>query len=684
MKAESLKISKVFNVGGDVHYVLPHFQREYAWEKENWQTLLNDVMGVYDVYDPEKVPEHFMGALVVIQSGTQNGVVPVFRLVDGQQRLTTISLMLCALGQIITTSHPSLYKRIRRLLTNPDESDHLFFKLLPTTKYGDREAYLSLLNEKPFPDGIDSKIPESYRFFFKEFETKMKHANIDPERLFLVLANSLQVVFITLDAGERPYEIFESLNHKGKLLSQADLVRNYIAMKLPENRQNEIFEKYWSKIENLLQEKRTVGRSGLGEMTAFLRHYLTFRNELLCNEEHVYERFRDRIEGEFSSQTDFEQEIATLKNFAECYDRLLRPENEPDERIRVRLRRLNTLEISTAYPFLLVVYNSFVQGKINKNDFIDGLSIIENYIVRRYLTHEPTNYLNKMFPILWRELAPTQFVESLRKVIVTKNYPSDNRIKREIITLPLYDKRSQTREKIVLILESINRHLSTQAKSGGYTILDDSATVEHILPQSPSSDWKKYLGEALEDTYEYLHTIGNLTLVTQEWNSELSNAPFRQKKERLSKHELRLNSEYFSRSIEKWDESSIQARANFMIDAILSLWPELGVPPLNQKAVGTKPQSLQLFGQPFSVASWRDVAFFTAKTLSEIVDDFDSRIALQLPAYFDKERFQGACRQLPNSWWIYLNLSGVSVKSLCRNMISLAGFSEDEIQIEEI
>jgi hypothetical protein len=157
-------------------------------------------------------------------------------------------------------------------------------------------------------------------------------------------------------------------------------------------------------------------------------------------------------------------------------------------------------------------------------------------------------------------------------------------------------------------------------------------------------------------------------LVTQEWNSELSNAPFRQKKERLSRHELRLNSDCFSRPIEKWDEAAIQARANFMIEVVLSLWPELGTPPLIQKSTGTKPQSLKLLGQSFPVTSWRDVAFYTAQTISELIDDFDTRIALQLPAYFDKERFQSACRQLPNGWWIYMNLSGVSVKSLCRNM----------------
>ncbi len=684
MDAKSLKLSKVFASGGDVHYVLPHFQREYAWEKDNWQTLLNDVMGLYEAYTSEKEPEHFMGALVVIQDGMRNGVIPAFKLVDGQQRLTTFSLMLSAFGKNIESSHPAIHKRIGRLLTNPDESDLLFFKLIPTTKYGDRDAYLALLKGEEFPKGIDSKIPEAYHFFYKEIGNRIKAETIDPERLFIVLANSLQVVFIDLDQGERPYEIFESLNAKGKPLSQADLVRNYIAMKLPEKRQEHIFNKYWSKIESILQEKRNVGKSSIGELTAFLRHYLTMRNGVLCNQAHVYERFRDRIENETSSTEEFENEIATLKKFAEYYDRLLRPEHEPDKDIQTKLRRLNILEISTAYPFLMLVYEAYDDNKLSCNEFFELLDILENYIVRRYLTSEPTNYLNKMFPTLWRELSLTKLVETLRKAIITKNYPSNSTIRRDLITERMYGRGSQVRDKIVLVFESINRYMSIKYHTGGYTVLDGSPTLEHIMPQSPSSEWKTHLGSNWEQIYkDYLDTIGNLTLVTQEWNSELSNSPFGNKKGLLASHALKLNSEYFSKPIAKWDDKAIQARANFLVDTILEIWTELGTPPVSQKSVGRKPRSLTIMGQSFVVSSWRDVAFYTAQITSDLVDDFDTRIASQMESYFDKHAFQGPCRQLPNGWWLYLNLSAASVKSFCHNVIALAGISDDEWQVEE-
>jgi uncharacterized protein with ParB-like and HNH nuclease domain len=683
MKADSLKISKVFSSGGDVHYLLPYFQREYAWDKENWQTLINDVIGLYEAYSDDKEPEHFMGALVVINDGTRNGVIPAFKLVDGQQRLVTISLMFCALGQLIQESHQALYKRIRRLLINDQESGVLYFKIVPTKKYGDQQAYFAILDQKPIPENIDSKIPECYQFFLREIGTRINNGLIEPERFFLVLANSLQVVFIDLDKGERPYEIFESLNAKNKPLTQADLVRNYIAMKLPETRQEEIFENYWAHIENLLQDKRLVGGSRLGELTAFLRHYLTMRSGVLVNERHVYERFRDRMEKEAHNTDEFIKEIIILKKFANYYDRLLRPEHETNETISIKLRRLNILEISTAYPFLMMVYEYYEDGKIDLQEFSETLKILENYMVRRYLVGEPTNYLNKVFTTLWREINPTQFVETLRSTIITKNYPSDSVIKRELPHMRLYGKGGQAREKLVLVLETINRFLDISA--GGYTVLNGKPTIEHIMPQTLSPNWEEHLGANWEQIYkDYLDTIGNLTLVTQEWNTELSNAPFEEKRHRFSNHALKLNSLYFSQEgLVRWNDEAILKRAEFLTEKILIAWPELGTPTMIQVNRGLRPVSLTILGETFPVNTWRDVAYQTALVISQLTENFETQIASQMPAYFDKHPFRNACKQLPNGWYLYLNLSAASIKNFCQNLISLAGLSVEDWQVEE-
>jgi uncharacterized protein with ParB-like and HNH nuclease domain len=683
MRADSLKISKVFSSGGDVHYFLPHFQREYAWEKVNWQTLLNDVLALYEEYNPEKEPEHFMGSLVVINDGTRSGTIPAFKLVDGQQRLTTISLMMCALGRMVKDTYPNLYKKIQKLVTNPDEEGILFYKLLPTIKYGDRDVYLAILKGETQLPRTDSRIPIAFDFLFRELESRIRNGKIEPEKLFLVLANCLQVVFIDLNQEERPYEIFESLNAKGKPLSQADLVRNYIAMRLPEARQEDIFTKYWSPIENLLQEKRTVGRSRLGELTAFIRHYLAYRTGTLCSEEHVYARFRDRVEAEFTIPAAFEQEIATLRRFANYYDRLLRPDNEPDQNTREALKRLNILEISTAYPFLLGVFEELSRSKLTQADVIEALKVLENYMVRRYLVGEPTNYLNKVFPTLWKDIDLNNFIASLRQALVIKKYPPDHRVKQELMTEQLYDSRSQTRDKICLVLESINRHLSDQAQTGGYTVLNSEPTIEHIMPQTLNQTWKDELGQNWEQTYsDYLHSLGNLTLVTQDWNSTLSNSAFVTKKQKFATHELRLNKDYFFIHPPEWNEQRIRNRAEWLADHILETWPAIGIPPAVLGAPALKPKALILLGETHTVTTWRDVAFQTAECIIKLSDDFE-KIAQELPAYFSKEKFMGACRQLSNGWWIYMNLSRVAIINFCHNLFSLADLSEEYWQVEE-
>jgi len=684
MDAESFRIAKVFSNGGDIHFRLPYFQREYAWEKQNWQTLLEDILDLYDIYKEEKPPEHFMGSLVVINEGMVHGTVPVFKLVDGQQRLTTITLILCALAEIVKISHPEMYTKIRKYITNPDEAGEHSYKLLPTSKYGDRKTYLSIIDGKfsqIVPNG--SRIIPAYEYYHEELSGKLKSGELEIERLFHVIINSLQVVFISLNREEKPYQIFESLNAKGKPLTQADLVRNYIAMKLPEARQPEIFENHWSKIEDLLQEKRQVGKSRLGELTAFLRHYLAFRNDVLGNEEHVYARFRDRIEANFNTTDLFEQEVKTLQRFAVYYDRFLRPEHESDIEIRAALWRLNLLEISTGYPFMLALYEAYNNQSIDKNQFLEALKILENYLVRRYLAGEPTNYLNKVFPTIWKEIDTSNFVPSLKEVILQHNYPADYVVLQKGLTRRLYDNSNATRGKTALVLDTINIHLSSIRNQGGHTVLDGPATIEHILPQKPSEQWVSDIGDNFNNTFaQYLHTLGNLTLVTSDWNSALSNLPFSDKRPKLANHALLLNQQYFNQPIPCWNEEAIQTRARFLLRNILEIWPAIGETPAPKPASGTKPFKLILLDQEFNVSSWRDVAIRTTESIALLVESFDD-LAESFPNYLSKVPFSGTCRQLSNDWYLYVNLSANAIKNYCRSLITKVGLAPSDWQVEE-
>lgn len=673
MEVNSLKMAKVFSGGGEVHYVLPHFQREYAWDKEQWQTLLDDILSIYEVYDPDNEPEHFLGALVVVRDGMRSGTIPAFKLVDGQQRLTTISLFLCALGRLVEDSHPALNKKIRKLLENADEDGLIRLKLVPTIKYGDRDAYFALIEGSDISDG-ESKIVPAFNFVHAQLQNRIGAGQLDPERLFLVLVNCIHVVFIDLDQRERPYEIFESLNAKGKGLGQPDLVRNYIAMKLPENAQEDVFQMYWSDIESRLRETRSVSR--IGELTAFLRHYLAYRTGVLVNKGHVYARFRDRMEREFRTVEAFSDEIKTLRRFAEYYDTFLRPEQEQDFELRTALERLSVLESATAYPFLLGVYDLYHQRAIARDELRDVLYAIENYLVRRFLAGERSGYTNKMFPILGRELDRSRYVLSLKQALTRKNYPSDNRIRQVVTTAPIYDKRSP--QRLMLILETINRFLSEG--SGGHTVLDDSATIEHIMPQSLDNIWKRGLGQNWEEIHQdYVHTIGNLTLVTQEWNSSMSNAPFSEKRRRLAGHALLLNRNYFSSDILNWNDVAIRERAEFLANSMLQIWPSFGESPTSAVVDGQKPVALVVLGETHKVRSWRDVAWNMANCVANLVDDFDS-IAHEIPRFFSQQPRERA-KQMENGWWMYINLSRMNVLYLCDMLASRAELSNEDWEI---
>ena len=585
MKADSVKIANVFSGGGYIHYVLPHFQREYTWEKTQWQTLLADAAAIYDEMGPPGTAnttdlEHFLGSLVVINDGTMNVTVPVYKLVDGQQRLTTISLLLCALSRVLTDTHSLLRKKIIRNLINEDESGDLHFKLLPTTKYGDRAAYTAILRGET-PNNQGSRVWQAYKHLYTDLAARVASGNLDPERLFAVIMNSFQVVFITLDSSESPYKIFESLNAKGKSLSQADLVRNYIAMRLPGAMQEQVFTKHWAHIEDALQEQRLVGKSGLGELTAFLRHYLAMRTGVLCSVEHVYARFRDRAEREFPNADAFAQEIAELHRFAGYYNHLLRPAQETSAALREPMTRLNTLEASTAYPFLLSLYDAHDAQVLTGAELVEALAILENYLVRRFLAGEATNFLNKVFPTLWGQLDMAEPMASLRTALAARNYPSDGKLRQVLAVRSLYDKSALTRERTALVLDAINRRLSVG--TGGYTALDNTSTIEHVLPQTLSDLWRDELGSDWERVYgDRLNTLGNLTLVTQEWNSSLSNAPFAVKRSKLAAHALLMNSAYFGQDIPAWDEGAIKKRGDYLTDKVLEVWPSLSPSPTAQ------------------------------------------------------------------------------------------------------
>lgn len=675
MEAQEQRIRKVFSNGGNVQYVLPYFQRDYAWEKSNWKTLLDDLIQLHEEGDNA---EHFLGALVVIDEGAGSGVMPKYTLVDGQQRLISLSLLIRALSEQVDQAE-RLHRTMTKMLVNPDEIDDSFYKLVPTEKRGDRQAYCALLRGET-PEQSDSRIMEAYRYFRAEVPKRLARNRTSAEEIFNTLVKNMQVVFIVLDERERGYKIFESLNAKGRPLSQPDLVRNYIAMRLPSDSQKLVFDKYWVKIEETLDERRKTAR--IGELTAFLRHYIAHFSGVLPRTDDVYARFRDRMENHFGDDLGFAGEIARLHEFARYYDKLLRPKGERNLTLRRRMVRLNRFEMSSSYPLWLYMYDLVTKGEASTNEFIEALETFENYFVRRFLAGDPTNF-NKLFPALVKEMRdmPIDSVpETMRKSLAYRNYPTDNRLRQALKANRNFDSRRQKR--LAQILESLNRHLSKG--TDGHTALDGASTIEHIMPQSLSDRWRSQLGRWHNEVHkENLNAIGNLTLVTQSWNAALSNSEFRKKHNKLRRHALRINSEYFSRDVRRWDAKAIAERTSYLTELILQVWPNIGGDVAVPNLKGTKPTLLTFAGHSMPVKSWKEVLVCTANAIMHQVDDFETLTKRFPPRYFKKEDMNNRdYRSLDNGWSVYSNLTGQRIYDTCVQLVDYASLAELEWNVQ--
>jgi uncharacterized protein with ParB-like and HNH nuclease domain len=679
MDVFSYTISNVFNEGGNIHYVLPHFQREYRWERKNWDTLLEDAFQIYDAFDQNvgKIPEHFLGALVVLPDGNIGLNVPVHKLVDGQQRLTTISLLLCAFARLVEKTEPEIFAEIQPYLFNRNQKANGKFKLLPTLKNGDRAAYQAVLESKPAPLN-QSRIPEAYEYFHKFLKDRRTKNDLDAERFFKVLALAMQVVCIRLGANENAYQIFESLNNKAEPLKQSDLVRNYIAMRLSSGKQEEVFHEHWAPIESLLDDNRLVGR--IGELTAFLRHYDAMKAGALPSENHVYARFRDEMK-RVESETDLIAELATLRRFASYYDSLLRPDKSTLPALRNALRRLEALDVTTAFPLFLGIADHFDSGQISLDEYLESCTIVENYLVRRFLVDARTSYLNKMFAALPRALDWSNFLPSLRANLAAQQYPTDARIRQVFPGRVLYDKNnSRTMAKLVMLFETINRHL--YKGSDVVPILESAPTIEHILPQTLSAWWENHLGENAEAIAgEWKHTVGNLALVTQRYNSSLSNDSFPEKRAKLLAHGLKFNSAYFAQKIEKWDTEEIQKRAAWLTDLILEIWPSFA-PEINAESqAGSTPVALHLNGAIIPVQRWRHVLREIAKFVQAHDVDF-SVLQNRMPNMIRLTPFNHAQFDFQNGYFLNINLSGNDTRRTCERLLQAAGLSDIEWHVD--
>jgi uncharacterized protein with ParB-like and HNH nuclease domain len=660
MQASETKLQQI--IEGTKQYVVPLFQRPYSWKKSEWQMLWDDLLDLCELETPRT---HFMGSIVTMPTiSIPEGVIK-YLLIDVQQRLTTIFILLCALrNHARQIEDKRLSAKIDAILTNLHEDGMDYFKLQPTQV--DRDIFHQLIQDNESNEVIENNsILECYTFFFK----KIRQLNSDLQQLQKIICTNLSVVSVVLSSNDDPYLVFESLNAKGRALTQADLIRNHFFMRIHVDKQDLIYTKYWQPMQELLGDN----------LTEFIRHYLT-KNGIDVKQSDIYFQLKEKI-----NQSDALSHLQDLYKFADYYSRLLNPELENNLKVRKRLIRINRLEVATVYPFLLNCYDEWMQKRISENELIEIFHILENFLIRRFVCNVQTRGLNRIFALLYSQVIKdvdidsNAFVERVKSVLQTKDYPKDAEFKERLLDVKLYG--SNRSEKARLILESIEESFRHKEQ-----ISFDNLTIEHILPQTLNNWWKDHLGQDWEISYElFLHTIGNLTLTA--YNGELSNSDFVTKKKEYQNSHLELNS-YFQ-DIDTWKREDIEKRAENLSHEIVNIWKYFGTEALqhsqSNSLKGTIPKSLHIFGEEYPVRSWRDVLEVTLNTIADLEPDRFQDIMAQFPRLlgWDQKNFRST-RQLKNGVYIETNFSAKDISSLCHRAIETAGLSTQDWHVDTV
>lgn len=547
-------------------FAIPIYQRTYSWTERECKQLWNDLVRAGET---DEIPTHFLGSVVYIQQGVhQVSNQEPFLVIDGQQRLTTVSLLLEALARRIGDDEIENFtaERIRSYyLTNNLEDSERFFKLLLTDN--DRDTLCAVVSQSSMPDRTSTRVKSAFDFFEAQLE-------LDDQSVVSVSRGlrKLLIVDVSLDRSyDNPQLIFESMNSTGVRLSQADLIRNFMLMGLETSEQNDLYRRYWQPMENMF------GQEGYSRnFDPFMRDFLTIRTGEIPRKDGVYEAFKAYAHSPSVQSNGAEALIADILTVATHYCRIALNQ-EPAPELSDVFRDIRELKVDVMYPFLLRLYGDYDEGVLTEDDFRSIAEFAESYVFRRFICAIPTNSLNKTFSTFHRSIDRDRYLESVQAHFLTlpsyRRFPKDDEFQRELKTRDLYN--SPRRSYWLRKLENHGRKERVPV---------DEYTIEHILPQNPnlSTQWQQDLGDQWARVQEtYLHTLGNLTLTG--YNSEYSDRPFADKRDMeggFAQSPLHLNEGLGS--VDKWNQGAIEERAKRLADRAVGVWP---IPVLSQMAL---------------------------------------------------------------------------------------------------
>ncbi len=602
MDARKGNIYEILN--GNKQFLIPVYQRFYSWDIEQCKRLWNDIV---EMQRKGKVG-HFVGSIVNIAEQAMPTGVQKYMIIDGQQRMTTLTLLLLALRDYAIKNPGDTSINARRidnmLLKNEYENGDERYKLLLTET--DRDILINLVEEKPITEGIRSRLIENYKFF----ADKLADKEILPAEVYESIGK-LQIVNITLDrAVDDAQAIFESLNSTGKELSESDLIRNYVLMGLESSEQIYVYEHLWRPMEQLFvyETQGTV-------MDAFFRHYLTMKLARIPKQGRVYEEFKlYHLNCEFGTIRELCQD---LLDYAKYYTNIVFKRNF-DLDLKKLYEDIIDLRMEVSYPFLLKIHHDCTDGIITSDELKEILKLCISYVLRRAICEIPTNSMNKTFATLKNYIKPDDYLNSVKAFFVMqdtyKEFPDNDKFEGAFVSRDIYNMRA--RNYILSRLENFENKAP---------IIIENYTIEHIMPQSKnlSLEWQADLGADWQEVQKkYLHTIGNLTLTA--YNSEMSDRPFREKMNMpggFKESALRLNK--YIVLLNEWNEKHIQERANMLAKKAESIWP---YPSLTNVELAPYQEEKKI-AQKYSLATY-DINAFTKMLFTSL----DKRIMNLSPA----------------------------------------------------